>query len=224
MNGFAAFLKSSIGAKTVMAITGIMLVGFVIAHLSGNLLIFSGDPETINSYAVWLRSLGAGLWFLRIGLILAVILHIASAIRLSMLNKAARPVAYQMTRPEVSSYASRTMAWSGVIVLAFIVYHLLHFTWGQVQPESYAWSGNEANVYAMVVAGFQVPAIAISYVVAIALLGMHLSHGLTSMFQSLGMNHPKYNDLIRKIGPVTATLYVLANISIPLSILMGWVQ
>ena len=224
MNGFAAFLKSSIGAKAVMAITGIMLFGFVIAHLSGNLLIFSGDPETINSYAVWLRSLGAGLWFLRIGLILAVILHIASAIRLNSLNKAARPVAYQQTSPEVSSYASRTMVWSGLIVLAFIVYHLLHFTWGKVQPESYAWSGNEANVYAMVVAGFQVPAIAISYVVAIALLGMHLSHGLTSMFQSLGLNHSKYNDLIRKIGPATATLYVLANISIPLSILMGWVK
>ncbi len=223
MDGLIRLAKSSIGAKAVMAITGVALLGFVVVHLTGNLLIFSGE-EALNEYAAWLHSLGNLLNVARAGLLAAVLLHIASAFRLTQLNRKARPVSYRMTAPEVSNYATRTMAWSGTIVLAFILFHLAHFTYGIVQPEVFAWANPDSpNVYGMVIAGFQSVPIAASYILAIALLGMHLSHGVTSMFQSLGARHPRYDATLAKIGPTFAALYVLANISMPVAVLAGWI-
>ena len=223
MDGLIRLAKSSIGAKAVMALTGVALLGFVVVHLTGNLLIFSG-PDALNAYAAWLHSLGNLLNVARAGLLAAVVLHIASAYRLTLLNRSARPVEYRQTAPEGSSYATRTMAWSGTIVLAFILFHLAHFTFGTVQPEAYAWADQTSpNVYKMVVVGFSSVPIAASYIVAIALLGMHLSHGVTSMFQSLGVRHPRYDALIAKVGPTFAILYVLANISMPVAVLAGWI-
>lgn len=229
MSWMARTLRSSIGAKTVMAVTGLLLIGFVLAHMAGNLLIFAGK-SAFNDYAEALKSLGGILWVARIGLLAAVLLHIVSAIRLVRLNAAARPVAYKMVKPSVSSYATRTMQYSGFIVLAFIVYHLLHFTLGVTDPASYGLQETLENglqrhdVYAMVMAGFKTPAIAISYIIAMVLLSMHLSHGVSSLFQTLGMNHPKYNGMIEKIGPAVGILVALGFISIPAAVLAGFVS
>ncbi len=225
MSWMSRTLQSSIGAKAVMAVTGVMLVGFVVAHLAGNLLIFAGR-DALNDYAEWLRSLGGLLWLARLGLIGAVVLHIVSAIRIVRQNNAARPVAYRVVKPAVSNYATRTMQYSGFIVLAFIVFHLLHFTLGVVDPDAYQLEqmvGESArhDVYNMVIAGFSVPAVAISYVVAMILLSMHLSHGITSMFQTLGFNHPKYQGLIEKAGPAIGIILALGYISIPAAVLFG---
>lgn len=228
MSWMTRTLGSSIGAKAVMAITGVALVGFVIAHMAGNLLVFAGK-DAFNDYAETLQSLGALLWVARIGLLAAVALHIGSAIRLNKLNAEARPVAYRVITPSVSSYATRTMKYSGYILFAFIVYHLLHFTLGVTDPDAYALTETvdgvkRHDVYAMVVAGFKNPIVSISYIVAMLLLSMHLSHGVSSLFQSLGVNHPKYNDAIGKVGPAVGALVALGFISIPAGVLAGVVS
>ena len=219
MSWVARTMGSSIGAKAVMAITGMVLVGFVLAHMAGNMLMFAGK-DAFNAYAETLQSLGGVLWAARIVLLGAVFLHIASAIRLTRQNAAARPVPYRVVKPEVSSYATRTMRVSGFILLAFIVYHLLHFTAGIADPEIFKMKA-AGDVYGMVVAGFSQPLVAGSYGVAMVLLSMHLSHGISSLFQSLGWNHPKYNGAIRKIGPTLGTLVALGFLSIPVAVLTG---
>ena len=219
MSWVARTLKSSIGAKAVMAITGLMLVGFVIAHMAGNLLMFAGR-EAFNAYAEALQSLGAILWAARLGLLGAVALHVASAVRLNRLNDLARPVKYRVISPSVSSYATRTMKYSGYILFAFIVYHLLHFTIGVTDAAAYDYK-QQGDVYSMVVVGFQQPIVSISYVIAMILLSMHLSHGVSSVFQTLGFNHPKYNKLFSKIGPAVGAFVSLGFISIPAGVLAG---
>ena len=219
MSWVARTMKSSIGAKAVMAITGLMLVGFVIAHMAGNLLMFAGR-EAFNAYAEALQSLGALLWAARLGLLGAVGLHIASAVRLNRMNNAARPVKYRVISQSVSSYATRTMKYSGYIMFAFIVYHLLHFTIGVTDASAYEYK-QQGDVYSMVVVGFQQPIVSISYVVAMVLLSMHLSHGVSSVFQTLGFNHPKYNKLFSKVGPAIGAFVSLGFISIPAGVLAG---
>jgi len=219
MSWVARTLKSSIGAKAVMAITGLMLVGFVVAHMAGNLLMFAGR-EAFNAYAEALQSLGALLWAARLGLLGAVALHIGSAVRLNRMNNQARPVKYRVIAPSVSSYATRTMKYSGYIMFAFIVYHLLHFTIGVTDASAYEFK-QQGDVYSMVVVGFQQPIVSISYVVAMVLLSMHLSHGVSSVFQTLGFNHPKYNKLFSKVGPAIGAFVSLGFISIPAGVLLG---
>jgi succinate dehydrogenase / fumarate reductase cytochrome b subunit len=228
MSWMTRTLGSSIGAKAVMAVTGLALVGFVLAHMLGNLLVFAGQ-SAFNDYAATLQSLGGLLWVARIGLLAAVALHIGSALRLNQLNASARPVAYRMITPSVSSYATRTMKYSGYIVFAFIVYHLLHFTLGVTDPEAYALSETvegvkRHDVYGMVIAGFKNPVVSISYIIAMVLLSMHLSHGVSSLFQSLGVNHPKYNGMIEKVGPSVGALVAIGFISIPAAVLAGLVS
>jgi succinate dehydrogenase / fumarate reductase, cytochrome b subunit len=228
MSWMTRTLGSSIGAKAVMAVTGLALIGFVIAHMLGNLLVFAGQ-SAFNDYAATLQSLGGLLWVARIGLLGAVALHIGSAVRLNLLNASARPVAYKMITPSVSSYATRTMKYSGYILFAFIVYHLLHFTLGVTDPDAYALSETvdgvqRHNVYGMVIAGFKNPVVSISYIIAMVLLSMHLSHGISSLFQSLGINHPKYNGMIEKVGPTAGALVALGFISIPAAVLAGLVS
>lgn len=218
------FFRSSIGAKFAMALTGLGLVGFVFMHMVGNLQIFLG-PEAINRYAAFLKGLGELLWVARLGLLAMVAVHVASAVRLVKLNREARPVAYQFSGSVQLSYASRTMPMSGVIILAFLVYHLLHFTVGSTHPEYFAlhdeWGRHD--VYSMVVLSFQSWTLVGFYVLAQALLCMHLSHGVSSLFQSLGINFPAANSVIRGLGPAVAWTLFVGNVSIPLACALGFV-
>jgi succinate dehydrogenase / fumarate reductase cytochrome b subunit len=213
-------VQSTIGRKVIMATTGIVLVGFVIGHMIGNLQVFLG-PEALDAYGAMLRHMlhGAGLWIVRFVLLAAVLLHIGSAWSLWRSNKAARPVGYRMTEHRDSTYASRTMYWSGPILLLFIVYHLLHLTTGTAHP-----SFEEGRVYHNVVAGFQVWPVSAFYIAAMVALGLHMQHGIWSMTQTLGLSHPHYERLRRGLSAAVTLLVVLGNISIPVAVLVGWVK
>jgi len=222
MSWLIDFAKSSIGAKVVMGVTGAMLVGFVIMHMLGNLQVFLGQ-DALNAYAKSLHDLGGLLWVARLGLIGAVVLHIVSGLRLASLNSAARPVAYASETTVQASFASRYMRMSGLVLLAFIVYHLAHFTLGVTHPDHKALTDSmgRPDVYSMVILGFKQPAVALSYVVAMVLLWFHLNHGASSLFKSLGLRHPKYNSMLDMVGPAVATLVVAGNIAMPLAVLAG---
>ena len=206
----------------MMALSGMIMVGFVLGHMLGNLQIFIGQ-EALNSYADMLQNTPILLWGTRVALLMAVLAHVASGIRLSLLNRQARPDRYATKSYVRASIGSRTMALSGLVVLAFVVYHLLHFTLGVTHPDHKALvdAAGRPDVYSMVILGFQQPIVSISYIVAMLLLGLHLSHGASSMFQSLGLNHEKYNGLLEKVGPGLALVTVLGNCSMPLAVLMG---
>jgi succinate dehydrogenase / fumarate reductase cytochrome b subunit len=214
------FWQSTNGKKVVMAVTGAIMFLFVIGHMLGNLQIFEG-PEKINNYGHFLHNLGELLWLERIGLLLAIALHITVTIQLALRNKAARPVGYSRRQAINSSYASRTMYWSGPIVLAFIIFHLLQFTAGYIHPQSQFIDG---DVYHNVVAGFQIWWVSAWYIIAVSLLGFHLSHGLWSMFQSVGLAHPRNSVTLRNGARILATLIVIGYIVIPISVLLGFVK
>jgi succinate dehydrogenase / fumarate reductase cytochrome b subunit len=212
-----AFFCSTLGRKVVMAVTGVILFGFVIGHLAGNLLLYRG-PDAINAYAVGLRHLGGALWAARLVLLVSVIAHIWAATALTRSNWKARPHGYAQRKDLAATYASRTMVWSGPLVLLFIVYHLLHFTFGTVHG-----SFVEGDVYHNVVTGFQVPLVSGFYILAMLALGLHLYHGAYSMMQSVGLNHPQINALRRTFATVFAVAIVLGNISFPIAVLTGFV-
>ena len=207
---------STLGLKYIMAITGLALIGFLIVHIVGNLQVFSG-PEKLNHYAEFLQSLGTPKWALRGGLLACVVLHIWSAARITLRARAARPIAYAYQATVKASYASRTMRVSGFIVFFFIAYHLLHFT-------GHLGVAASDSVYDMVVHGFQNPLIAGCYTIAMLLIGGHLSHGISSMFQSLGLTNTQYKPAIEAVGPVVAWTVTLAAVSIPVSIFLGSVK
>ncbi len=215
-----ALLSSTIGKKIVMAVTGVILVGFVVAHMSGNLLLFVG-PEALNEYGRWLRTLlhGAGLWIVRGVLLVAVVLHIASAWSLTRAARTARPVPYKQLVPDASTYASRTMRWGGVIVLAFILFHLMHLTIGNVHPDFVP-----GDVYHNMVAGFRVWPVSLFYVVAMVLLGFHLRHGVWSMLHTLGLSHASYRALARRAALGIALIVTLGFIACPMAVLIGLVR
>ena len=215
-----SFWQSTNGKKVVMAVTGAIMFLFIIGHVAGNLQIFEG-PAKLNAYGHFLHSIGELLWPVRAVLLLSVALHITATVQLALRNKAARPVGYSRKEAINSSYASRTMYWSGPIVLAFIIFHLLQFTAGYIHPGSQFIEG---DVYHNVVAGFQVWWVSVWYIIAVSLLGFHLSHGLWSMFQSIGYNHPRHTPLLKKAAFVIALLITLGYISIPISVLLGFVK
>jgi succinate dehydrogenase / fumarate reductase cytochrome b subunit len=219
-NRAPSFWQSTNGKKVVMAVTGAIMFLFIIGHVAGNLQIFEG-PAKLNAYGHFLHSIGELLWPVRIVLLLSVALHITATVQLGLRNKAARPVGYSRKEAINSSYASRTMYWSGPIVLAFIIFHLLQFTAGYIHPGSQFIEG---DVYHNVVAGFQVWWVSVWYIIAVSLLGFHLSHGLWSMFQSIGYNHPRHTPLLKKAAFVIALLITLGYISIPISVLLGFVK
>jgi succinate dehydrogenase / fumarate reductase cytochrome b subunit len=219
-NPAATFWGSTNGKKAVMAVTGAILFAFIIGHLAGNLQIFEGR-EKLNAYGHFLHSIGELLWPVRIVLIVSVILHITATVQLALLKKRARPVGYSRSEAIASSYASRTMYWSGPIVLAFVIFHLLQFTAGYIHPESQFIEG---DVYHNVVAGFQVWWVSVWYIFSVSLLGLHLSHGISSMFQSLGFNHPKHTPVLKSAAVAIAVVIVLGYISIPISVLLGIVK
>jgi succinate dehydrogenase / fumarate reductase cytochrome b subunit len=214
------FLASTIGRKIVMAATGVILFGFVVAHMAGNMQLYLG-PTVMNAYAVFLRELlhGAGLWIARAVLLAAVVLHVWAAVSLTRLDLGARPVDYREWRPAQSTYASRTMRWSGAFLAAFIVYHLLDFTLGTVNP-----GFEPGNVYGNVVRSFHVVPVALFYVAAMLLLGMHLKHGTMSMLRTLGLSHPRHQAIAGRILTVIVGLTIAANVSFPLSVLLGVVR
>src|SRR5687767_6154979 len=210
MRWLLEFWRSSIGGKVVMAITGLLLFGFVVAHLIGNLKLLAG-PAALNEYAKALHDLGWILWAARIGLFLVFVLHVATGISLARGNRAARPVGYEQEANVASTFASRSMLFSGLTLLAFVVYHLLHFTFGVVHEQDFVRKAGGAgalagfDVHAMVVASFSEPAIALAYVGAQAVLWLHLSHGVQSLAQTLGFHHRRYTPMIEKLSWVLAT-------------------
>jgi succinate dehydrogenase / fumarate reductase cytochrome b subunit len=216
--GAARFYSSTVGQKAVMAVSGCILFLFVLGHLVGNLQIYEG-PNKLNSYSRFLHSMPALLWGVRITLLAMVVLHIWSSIQLAVRNFDARPTGYVQKKATGSTYASRTMYWSGPIILAFVIYHLLDFTFGAVNPNF-----QEGEVYANVVASFQLPQVSAFYIFAMLLLCMHLYHGLWSMFQSLGFQQPRYTPALRRGAAIIAILIAAGNISIPISVMAGLVK
>ncbi len=214
------FWQSTNGKKVVMAVTGVIMFGFVVGHMLGNLQMYEA-PEHINAYGHFLHSLGELLWLERGILLLAIALHIIATIQLALRSKAARPVGYSRRQAINSSYASRTMYWSGPIVLVFIIFHLLQFTAGYLHPQAQFVAG---DVYGNVVSGFQVWWVSAWYIFAICLLGLHLSHGLWSMFQSVGLGHPRLTPYLRTAARAVAILIVLGYISIPISVLLRFIK
>lgn len=219
----ASFLASSIGKKIVMAVTGIMLVGFVVGHMAGNMQLYlpaHGGEHPLDAYGHFLRTMlhGAGIWIARGGLLVAALLHIWAAVTLTKMNMEARPVAYKEVKSQASTLASRSMRVSGFIVLSFLIFHLLHLTLGKIGPFE------EGKVFQNVVQGFQSPVISGFYILAMVCLFGHLRHGVWSMLQTLGLSHPSYNTLRDRLAFGVALLVVGANISFPLAVLAGFVK
>jgi succinate dehydrogenase / fumarate reductase cytochrome b subunit len=208
---------ATIGQKALMSVTGVVLFGFVVVHLLGNLQLYLGRAK-LNAYGELLHSSPALLWTFRIVLLVSVSLHAILGLRLARLRGDARPTRYAVKKSVGSTNSSRTMVWSGLLIFFFVIYHLLHFTVGSAHP-----SFVEGDVYHNVIAGFRVVPASVAYIVAMVGLGFHLHHGAWSMFQSLGIHHPRYTPALRRFGAIAATLIVLGNISMPLAVLSGLV-
>ena len=210
-----------------MASSGLALFLFVVLHMLGNLQIFLG-PDAINEYGHFLQSKPELVWPARIGLLVMVLLHIWSAIKLTAENRAARPAGYGEYKPVGSSYASRTMMVSGLVIFTFIIYHLLHFT-VQIEGVNFAKTNfvqlhdakQRHDIYNMMVIGFSQPLVSIFYIVSMALLSLHLSHGVSSMFQSLGWKNRKYGKFIDRLALVVAAVLIIGYSAIPIAVLTG---
>lgn len=220
------FYRSAVGKKWVMALTGIALLGYVLAHMVGNLKVYL-SPEEINSYGEALRDLGGHLvprtsllWILRVGLAAAFVLHVHAAATLTLTNRRARPVRYQSHRDYVAAnFASRTMRMTGIVVALFVIFHLMDLTWGTTHPDFV-----RGDVYHNIVESFSRWPVALAYIVANLALGLHIFHGAWSMFQSLGINNPRYNHLRRWFAAAFAAVIVVGNVSFPVMVLAGVVE
>lgn len=227
MSLIEGLFKSSLGKKYVMAISGMALFLFVVGHMVGNLQVFLG-PEAINAYGYFLQSKPELVWAARLGLLLMLVLHIWSAIKLSAENRAARPKGYGYYKAVAASYASRTMLVSGLVIFTFVIYHLLHFT---VQAQGVNLTGTDFvklhdakqrhDIYNMIVIGFSQPLVSLFYIVSMALLSLHLSHGVASMFQSLGWKNRKYGLFIDRFALAAAAVLIVGYSAIPLAVLTG---
>jgi succinate dehydrogenase / fumarate reductase, cytochrome b subunit len=214
----AAF--STIGRKAVMAVTGLVLYGFVVAHMLGNLQIFQG-AEAINAYGAFLHGFlhGQGLYLARAVLLVAAVLHVWAALSLTRSNLGARHVGYREWQARESTYASRTMVWTGPLLLLFLLYHLAHFTTGAAHPEFVP-----GDVFRNMVVGFQNPFASAFYILAMLALGLHMYHGFWSMLQTLGLSHPRWTRARRAVSLLLAFGVVAGNVSIPLAVLTGVVH
>ncbi len=241
MNLVGHFFRSSLGKKYVMAVTGVVLIAFVTGHLVGNLQVFS-PPDHLNGYAHFLQSLGPALWAVRLVLLVSVVLHLVVATQLTLENHRARPEKYDVRHTIQATLASRTMRWTGVVVAAFVLYHLAQFTAGWAQAGEFkgrlpdytmaadfhllgfpvvAAGRPVADVYSMVFLGFAHPLVSLFYIVAVGLLSVHLAHGADSMFQSLGWRSERWGGALRKVVVLYCLLYFLGNLAIPGAILTG---
>jgi succinate dehydrogenase / fumarate reductase, cytochrome b subunit len=226
VNILAAFYRSSVGKKMIVAVTGIILILFVIGHLLGNLQIFLG-PEWINGYSQHLRDLGPLLWVIRLFLLAAVVIHIYVTIQLAIENRRARPQGYVEREYVKATIASRHMVMSGLIVLAFIIYHIAHFTVRVTDPRFGLLKADPLghyDVYSMMVYGFQSYYVSGFYLLGLFLLALHLGHGSSSFFQSLGFNDKKLTPRLASAGRIFAWLLFLGYTSIPVAILAGVVK
>ena len=225
MNILLRLFTSSLGKKFLMALTGAGLLLFVIGHLVGNLQIFLG-PESINRYGHFLQTTPEILWPSRIGLLVFVIIHIWTSISLTLENRAARATRYEVKELVAASTASRTMIWSGLVIFAFVCFHLAHYTLLVVHPEyrNLTDAQGRHDVYQMLVRGFSSYWVSGFYVLSIGLLCIHLSHGTSAMFQSLGLKNAEYADVIDRLAKVAAILIFLGYISIPVGVLAGVVK
>ncbi|MDP9399477.1 MAG: succinate dehydrogenase cytochrome b subunit [Actinomycetota bacterium] len=218
--------RSAVGKKQVLAVTGIVLMGYVLLHMVGNLKLYLG-AESLNRYGEWLREVGEPalprevlLWSARGVLIVSVVLHIHAAYALTVINRRARPERYRAKPDYVATdFASRTMRWSGVIVALFVVFHLLDLTWGTANP-GYV----QADVYHNVVASFERWPVALVYIAANVALGLHLYHGAWSLFQSMGWSNRRFNHWRRYFSVAFAAVVTAGNISFPLAVLTGVVS
>ncbi len=215
LNRVYRFYQTTVGKKAIMAVSGLILFGFVMGHLAGNLQAFEGR-EKMDAYGVFLRSLPAALYAARFVILLAVTLHIITTIQLARLKQTARPVAYVKKNNAAASYASRTMYWSGPIIAAFVVYHLAQFTY-RVTDTRFI----EGHIYDNLVITFQQWYISAFYIIAMVLLGIHLSHGFWSMFQSLGIVSPAYSVYVKRLAQALAVVITVGFISIPIGVLGG---
>ena len=222
MTTFMRDAFSSVGQKYAMALTGLALYGFAVGHTAGNLNAYLGQ-DAMNAYAAGLKSMGPLLWIARIGLLVVFIVHVVTAIRLNMANRAARPVPYAQKKSINATFASRTMIISGVVLLLFIGYHLLHFTFHQVGGDIFGRvdSLGRPDVQYMFVMGFKNPAASLLYIVGNVLLGFHITHGFQSLFQSLGFNHSRYTPCIKSIATALGWGLAAINISFPVSVMLG---
>ena len=211
-NAVSRFWHSSVGKKAVMAVTGLLMIGFLISHMLANLQVFAG-PLKINEYAAALRRLGPLLWLARGGLLVALVLHVIAAYQLTRRKQTARPVGYAHQDPKVSTFAARTIRWGGVLLLVFIVLHLLHFTFGTIHP-----AFDAKDVYGNVVAGFQIWWVALLYLAAMVGLGLHLYHGTWSSIRTLGLTRPSGNPLKRRIGALLAWALYLGFSVVPIAV------
>lgn len=221
----ARFFTSSIGAKVLMAITGLGLLVFIVGHLAGNLLVLGG-PDTFNGYAAALKSRPVLLWTARVGLIALFVIHIVLSLWTKLRDREARPIRYAVEATRVASFASRNMLVTGLLILAFLLYHLAHFTLGWTNPADFPGHDpldpNAPNtVFSMVVHGFRRPGISILYGVAMVLLGLHISHGFSSLFQHLGLWGQRFARWIRAAGVAVAVAIGALFVLIPVSILLG---
>ncbi|HEX4468137.1 MAG TPA: succinate dehydrogenase cytochrome b subunit [Gemmatimonadaceae bacterium] len=221
---FVQFGRSTIGKKIIMAATGLIGIAFVIGHMAGNLQAFVGRDK-LNAYGALLHGpLGELLWVVRIVLIVAVVLHVVMAYQLTMRARAARPLGYQKRDPQVSTWASRTMRWGGVLLLVFIILHILHFTTGQVDP-AHAYGGVDTaghrDVYGNLVASFRIWWVSAFYMLAMIFLGLHLYHGAWSSVRTLGYAKPSPQPLHRRIALVVAAIVWLGFTVVPLGVLVG---
>jgi succinate dehydrogenase / fumarate reductase, cytochrome b subunit len=210
-----AFYRATIGKKVVMAVTGVILVGWIIGHVLGNLLVFRG-PAALNEYAALLKSNAALLWAMRAGLLVTVVLHVVAAVQLVRQEAASRPARYTKKVPQESTFASRTIRWGGLIIAVFVVYHLLHFTTGDLHP-----AFSHTDVYGNMTTAFAVPWVAAIYIVAVAALGLHLYHGVWSVFQTLGISHPGMGSARRRLAIGIAAIVYLGFTAIPVAFLLG---
>lgn len=216
-----SYYQTSVGKKMVMAVSGVIVFGFVVIHMMGNLQVFLG-PKVLNHYAEFLHSLGGVLWLMRAIMLAATVLHILSATQVTLQSWAARPEGYAVRRYRETTYAARTMRWGGPIILLFVIYHLLQLTFGAVHPNGAPF--DSANVYNNVVYGFQVPWVSGMYIVAMIAVALHLYHGAWSMLQTMGLNHPKWNRWRRVFAALFAIAIGVGNTSIPLAVLTGIVK
>jgi succinate dehydrogenase / fumarate reductase cytochrome b subunit len=225
MTWLGNFYRSAIGKKAVMAVTGLVLFGWIFLHMVGNLKVYFG-PEHFNEYAHFLKTMlmpavpeTGMLWLSRLVLLACVILHIHAAYALTQMNREARPVGYRDRAYARATYASRTMRWGGVIILLFIIYHILHFTTGHAHHEFV-----RDDPYRNFVTGFRVWWVSAIYIIANLALGLHLYHGVWSMFSSLGVTHQRFEGGRRMFATAFAAIITIANVLFPLSVLLGFVR
>jgi succinate dehydrogenase / fumarate reductase cytochrome b subunit len=214
-NALLAFYHSSVGKKVIMAITGIVGILYVFFHMAGNLQAFEGS-EKINAYGAALHYSPMFLWTARTVLILAVIFHVMAAYQLARISQKSRPQNYTKWTAITSNFASRSMRWTGPLLLLFIIYHILHFTTGTLHPDYV-----EGDVYHNVVSAFLTPWVSAIYIVAMLALGVHLYHGIWSVFQSLGISQPRFDGALRMLATLLTFIIVLGFISIPVAVVAG---